>query len=934
MGVSESKIAFKQTVSRLLDNRNIDSADPIWNELWTLPETADDVFSFWAANDIRELLWTHPNQKIVAADYQFMHEPKRNLITLVYLTIARLEQLQTQHVFPEDPSMTNRQIVNCMRIIIRLMPFIHEAENMQEWANRFFWEPQRPTYLNWDRLNSRPNQHYDGLRPNVLYNRQDADKEIGPPLGQRLLDVVTKYMFFAGFTLPSRETEDGKPDLEITLKVWHSGVGSGSSPYCTAENFRNQYETARLLLTMASRTMYIRPDQVAMADNKALTYLTTQLNQRMINAINCSLLNTVMRFQPTVWSPMIDWEARRDNKKVLVSTCLQFLLVSMVYIPPLSPDGKSVKNLFRNSMASLFRPDDFQFINHGIKRVLEQPVSANRSFIPKSDKVEWAPDMLSFLWEMVQCNKKFRRYLCDTRIAMDYFVILLYYVMDGIRDTSNTKLGVVRMSVCILQSLSTDRVFATHLRAPFNHVDALPEVMRIKSFHGSYADFLLCSMADIIVTTEERMEPVYGPCIDIIKNIAPYQKHLERATSSKLMRIFEKLATPGYLLRNDGNNVVLKGLLQACHAILENNFEENPQFVKVLIASKHRFQALRDLTIDNALAELDRQALERKERGDAAVIRSPSRQSSFDSIRTPANARAPSLRNVPEHDKLDDHERFTIGDDEDEEGESESAVTSPLSETGPDVRLSERARGKQPLSLNETSRNASTTSLPTLTPISTSQTFRPSQQWLESWVSQSPLEEILHTIEEAEIRRQHVSSTRNSTSEDGHIPNTSREKQSLESGREARQSAQFARQSAEGDRTGSTQAARGADGQGSLKPEGMCCATRIIFRDFLLTIETGDIKPAAGGPVSFQWTAAAIGWYNALIWSRIYLQEGEAFQGPNGLYSATDIRLFRRHSAREEVSLRNPKGAIDAVGNSLAQRIGSLSITSPTSGSK
>ncbi|KXS93754.1 hypothetical protein AC578_10827 [Pseudocercospora eumusae] len=331
-------------------------------------------------------------------------------------------------------------------------------------------------------------------------------------------------------------------------------------------------------------------------------------------------------------------------------------------------------------------------------------------------------------------------------------------------------------------------------------------------------------------------------------------------------------------------------------------------FVKVLIASKHRFQALRDLTVDNALAELDRQALERKERGDTAVIRSPSRQSSFDSSRTPANARAPSLRNVPEHDKLDDDERFTIGDDENEDGEAESAVTSPMSETGPDVRLSERARGKQPLSLNETSRNASTTSLPTLTPISTCQTFRPSQQWLESWVSQSPLEEILHTIEEAEIRRQHVSSTRNSTSEDDHNSNTPREKQSLEVGREGRQSA-------EGKRTRSAQAEHGGDGQGPLKTEG-------------------DIKPAGGGPASFQWTASAIGWYNALIWSRIYLQEGEAFQGPNGLYSATDIRLFRRHSAREEVSLRNPKGAIDAVGNSLAQRISSLSITSPTSGNK
>jgi hypothetical protein len=84
-----------------------------------------------------------------------------------------------------------------------------------------------------------------------------------------------------------------------------------------------------------------------------------------------------------------------------------------------------------------------------------------------------------------------------------------------------------------------------------------------------------------------------------------------------------------------------------------------------------------------------------------------------------------------------------------------------------------------------------------------------------------------------------------------------------------------------------------------------------------------DVKPAAGGPVNFQWTAVAVGWYNALIWSRIYLQEAEAFQGSTGLYNSTDIRLFRRHTASQEISLRSPKGAIDAVGNSLAQKISS-----------
>lgn len=90
--------------------------------------------------------------------------------------------------------------------------------------------------------------------------------------------------------------------------------------------------------------------------------------------------------------------------------------------------------------------------------------------------------------------------------------------------------------------------------------------------------------------------------------------------------------------------------------------------------------------------------------------------------------------------------------------------------------------------------------------------------------------------------------------------------------------------------------------------------------------ETDDIKPAAGGPVSFTWTAVAIGWYNALIWSRIYLQEAEAFQGSGGLYSSTDIKLFRRQGASQEISLRSPKGAIDAVGLSLANRFSSINL--------
>lgn len=61
------------------------------------------------------------------------------------------------------------------------------------------------------------------------------------------------------------------------------------------------------------------------------------------------------------------------------------------------------------------------------------------------------------------------------------------------------------------------------------------------------------------------------------------------------------------------------------------------------------------------------------------------------------------------------------------------------------------------------------------------------------------------------------------------------------------------------------------------------------------------------------------------------MQEAEAFQGSGGLYSSTNVVLFRRSAGNQEISLRSPKGAIDAVGQSIAQRISTFSLK-PTGG--
>lgn len=64
---------------------------------------------------------------------------------------------------------------------------------------------------------------------------------------------------------------------------------------------------------------------------------------------------------------------------------------------------------------------------------------------------------------------------------------------------------------------------------------------------------------------------MYPALLSTIHNIAPYQKNLARATSSKIMDLFTLLSSPSFLLANDQNYKLLTTLLETINGILENN---------------------------------------------------------------------------------------------------------------------------------------------------------------------------------------------------------------------------------------------------------------------------------------------------------------------------------------------------------------------------
>ncbi|KAF1822772.1 uncharacterized protein K489DRAFT_318710 [Dissoconium aciculare CBS 342.82] len=867
MGASESKLAFKQSVFLLAGDEDISPFDPLWAQFYTLPESAEDVFALWSPNDLRALT---RNTVDLRPPLHTQIAPRKNLETLIYTTIARLQAFQRPQDSDNAQLTPVAEILNCMRILTRLLPYLYEADHLKDWQQDFFWKPRRPTRV-LGGTDGRTPIYFDGLDPRKKFQRDEIEQAIGTPIGETLLELIIDYLFFPGFAIPRRVREDGTLDTEIVVKVWQSGIGSNKSLNCTKEHEKHQMETLRLLIALSSKPMYTQTSAVATCDVEPLTWMTTRLESRVTNGIVCSLLNTVLKYNPNAWNIPIDLTTKiSDPKKLLVMYALQLLLLLVTYQAPLNDK----RNQFRHALSMLHRADDFQFIQQGLSQVLAHPIrstSANLSYFQNKDKaLPWAPEMLSLLWELMQCNRRFRRYLNDTGGALDYVILLLFYALDA-KDHS-TRHGTLRLSIFALQTLSVEAPFATKLNTPFAHSETLPAVMRIPNFHGSYGDFLICSIHTIFTTPKGRLEAVYPALLSIISNIAPYQRGLARATSSKMIDLFTLLSSPSFLLASENNHTLVMKLLDAINGILDNTVKDNPRFVEVLVGSRARFKALRTLTIEGALAELNRQGQERKDRGlDGGNGQSYSRGPSMDSVRSPSALRTPTLEEVPED------ERFDIGDDDGDEIEGVDNDmhngTPHLDESADQLhQMSEKARGKQPASrVMALSRTTSASSLPTVSTI-TSQPFRPSQEWLESWYETLPLSTVFKTINEAKIG--------------GGIPEKT---------------------------TRSIDQAMHAHNDGKFTPGA--------------NIELTNTAPVTAEPPSnFEWSSVARVWYMSELWGRIYIQEAEVSQGIGGLYSGTNIVLFKRSSSTQEISLRSPKGAIDAVGNSLAQRISNISL--------
>lgn len=255
MGASESKLAFKEDIFRLSGEPDIPADSPWWSRFYQLPESAEDVFALWSPNDLRHLTNNTDNAS-PDAQGNSPPTPKKNAETLIYVVIARLEALQTRQVHADPHTPIAPEVLNCVRVLTRLLPYIYEADHLAAWEAKFFWEPRKATSV-WDKKHNRRGPLFDGLDPSKKLPEGTGNDEIDRPLGERLVDLLINYLFLPSFALPKKVDTNGNPDLHVSYSIWQSGIGCKQSQGMTKENERNAMEVLRLLLTLSSRMMYL-----------------------------------------------------------------------------------------------------------------------------------------------------------------------------------------------------------------------------------------------------------------------------------------------------------------------------------------------------------------------------------------------------------------------------------------------------------------------------------------------------------------------------------------------------------------------------------------------------------------------------------------------------------------------------------------------------
>jgi len=100
----------------------------------------------------------------------------------------------------------------------------------------------------------------------------------------------------------------------------------------------------------------------------------------------------------------------------------------------------------------------------------------------------------------------------------------------------------------------------------------------------------------------------------------------------------------------------------------------------------------------------------------------------------------------------------------------------------------------------------------------------------------------------------------------------------------------------------------------------------------LKVIRSAAVHGIEASPVRvhlFEWSPLSLGWYESLLWGFIFSAEVNVSKGAAGAWKGTNVKLFRvQEAVAQSPTLMAPRGAVDAVGTTLVQKLGNFGFRS------
>ena len=159
-----------------------------------------------------------------------------NLETLILALTSRLFALRHHPAFPDPELAPAQEALNCIRVLTRIFPFIHESGDLAEWQEQFWWTKRRkrPRGLVQGPLKIKdgPQEEdeviFDGtgasegdiplVQSPISKPSSNESMERTKPLAEELLDTLCDLLSFSGFTIPT--TYEHATDSKVTMAIW------------------------------------------------------------------------------------------------------------------------------------------------------------------------------------------------------------------------------------------------------------------------------------------------------------------------------------------------------------------------------------------------------------------------------------------------------------------------------------------------------------------------------------------------------------------------------------------------------------------------------------------------------------------------------------------------------------------------------------------